>query len=187
MTLRGLPAPGGRVSGGHPFCSPWGRPGPPPAPPPIRTQTGSRADGQPFPSVPWGRALKHDYLDAFPARILSLALSGLGREMGDVFKMEHRRRTCSPWRGHTEHAEGGSGFREVAVHSRKRQAAGCEQRPLESGSPGLETWLGADSFPCLGRGTSVTCRAAGGGLTGDNQRRGVGVGGAVSKDAELSV
>lgn len=49
--------------------------------------------GVPFPFLlhdgltVWGRALKHDYLDMFPARILSLALSGLGREMAGVFKM----------------------------------------------------------------------------------------------------
>lgn len=66
-----------------------------PAPLPICMQQGSRVDRPcgPFSLPPashahvWGRTLKHDYLDTFPARILSLALSGLGREMAGVFKM----------------------------------------------------------------------------------------------------
>lgn len=87
----------GMLAGGCPFCSPGGRPGPAAARDPlsIGTPQGSRVDRScgPFSLPPashahvWGRALKHDYLDTFPARILSLALSGLGREMAGVFKM----------------------------------------------------------------------------------------------------
>lgn len=94
MALR---TPGGNVGGGCLFCSPGGRPGPAaaPEPLPICMPQGSRVDRScgPFSLPPasrahvWGRALKHDYLDTFPARILSLALSGLGREMAGVFKM----------------------------------------------------------------------------------------------------